>query len=543
MKSYIIVFLTLITGLSVAAQDTLRKREVNITSTFKPVLKEAAKINFDAAPPSADSTRPRLQYNIPNQNLQFAFQPGTLKPLALQVDTGGRWNNESYVKAGFGNLTTPFVQAGLSLGDGKTAGLNVYAKHISSKGKRDFQDYRNTNVDVAGFFQTAKNLEWTARLGSFQEKYFKYGYMPKELTFPEDSLEVKYHTWRARVGFHNINNTQFGISYAPEMKVDVFNDGLSNSESNTYIKLPVQKAVGKVFAVDVALEASLNRYKPDDKDAINNNFVAIAPSILFKTPNANIQAGIRPSWNNGDFKLFPNIMAEFGSADKSFSFQLGWVGYLRYSGYQYLAGYNPWIWTPENVYNTVIEERYAGFKGSVGDHFSYGAKLGFHKYNNQPLFLNDNVDGKSFVILNEPEMKVFHIGGEMGYNVGERFSLISNLNFNQYKTDEQDKAWGLLPMEFTTKMRIQVMKDLFITGDLYAFEGPRYKDESGDSKRLKGAVDLSGGAEFGILKNLKVWAQFNNIMNKEYQRWNRYPVYGFNFLGGIVFSFGQNNSK
>lgn len=541
MKSSIIVSFALFVSFSVAAQDTLRKREVNITSTFKPVLKEAAKINFDATPPTADTTKPRLQYTIPNQNLVFAFQPGSLKPMALQVDTGGKWNNESYVKAGFGNLTTPFVQAGLSLGDGKTAGVNVYAKHISSKGKRDFQDYRNTNVDVAAFMQTAKNLEWTGRIGSLQEKYFKYGYEPKDLTFPEDSLEVKYHTWRGRVGFHNINRTQYGLSYAPEIKIDVFNDGLSNSESNTHIKLPIQKAVGKVFAVDVALEASLNRYKPEDKDAINNNFITLAPSVLFKTPNANIQAGIRPSWNNGEFKLLPNVMAEFGAADKSFSFQLGWVGYLRYSGYQYLAGFNPWIWAPQDVHNTIIEERYAGFKGSVGDHFSYGAKVGLHKINDQPLFLNDNIDGKSFVILNEPKMNIFHIGGEMGYNVGETFSLISNLTFNQYKTDQYDKAWGLLPMEFTTKMRIQVLKDLFITGDLYAFEGPRYQDESGDSKRLKGAVDLSGGAEFGIMKNLKVWAQFNNIMNKEYQRWNRYPVYGFNFLGGIVFSFAQNN--
>jgi hypothetical protein len=541
MKSSIIVFIALSVSFAGAAQDTLRKREVNITATFKPVLKEAAKINFDAAPPTADTTKPRLQYNIPNQNLAFAFQPGSLKPMALQIDTGGRWSNESYVKAGFGNLSTPFLQAGLSLGDGKTSGLNVYAKHISSKGKRDFQDYRNTNVDVGGFFQTAKNLEWTARLGSYQEKYFKYGYLPKDLTFPEDSLAVKYQTWRGRVGFHNINNTQFGISYAPEIRIDVFNDGLSNSESNTYLKLPVQKTVGKVFAVDVALEASLNRFKPQHKEADNNNFITIAPSILFKTPNANIQAGIRPSWNNGEFKLLPNVLAEFGAADKSFSFQLGWIGYLRYSGYQYMAGFNPWIWTPQNVYNTIIEERYAGFKGAVGDHFSYGAKLGYHKYNNQPLFVNDNVDGKSFVIINEPEMKVFHIGGELGYNLGESFSLISNLTFNQYKTDVNDKAWGLLPMEFTTKMRIQVLKDLFITSDLYAFEGPRYLDQSGDSKRLKGAIDLSGGAEFGILKNLKVWAQFNNILNKEYQRWNRYPVYGFNFLGGIIFSFGQNN--
>ena len=71
-----------------SAQDT-SKKTIEITSSFKPVLRNAAKINFNATPPVADTTRPRLQYNIPNQNLSLAFQPGSLKPLAMEVDSGG----------------------------------------------------------------------------------------------------------------------------------------------------------------------------------------------------------------------------------------------------------------------------------------------------------------------------------------------------------------------------------------------------------------------------------------------------------------------
>jgi hypothetical protein len=125
MKFSILAGLLLI-GAGVAAQDTTGKK-VKITSSFKPVLKEAAKINFNASPAIVDTSRPRLQYTIPNQNLAFAFQPGTLRPLALGVDSGGAWTNESYVKAGFGNLSTPFVQLGLSVGDNKAAGINFMA--------------------------------------------------------------------------------------------------------------------------------------------------------------------------------------------------------------------------------------------------------------------------------------------------------------------------------------------------------------------------------------------------------------------------------
>ena len=83
-----IAFLLLVLQFSYG-QDTTKKRSVSITSTFKPVLKESAKINFGAAPPTADTVRPKLNYDIPNQNLLFAYQPGTLKPLALKIDSNG----------------------------------------------------------------------------------------------------------------------------------------------------------------------------------------------------------------------------------------------------------------------------------------------------------------------------------------------------------------------------------------------------------------------------------------------------------------------
>lgn len=539
MKSSILATGLFLIGIAASAQDTTG-RKVKITSSFKPVLKEAAKVNFNASPALTDTSRPRLQYSIPNQNLNFAFQPGTLRPLALGVDTGGAWTNESYVKAGFGNFSTPFVQLGLSVGDGKAAGINLYGRHVSSKGKLDFQDYSNTNAELNAFFK-AGNIEWNGRLGGLQENYNKYGYLPKTMIFPEDSLDVKLQTWRGRIAFRNINRTELGISYAPELKVDVFNDQLSNSESNTYINLPLQKMVGKTFGVDLSLTANLSRYKPENKTEVNNNWFAVSPTLLYKTANINIQAGLRPAWDNSSFKLFPNVIAEVASSDQRFSFQAGWVGYLRNAGFQYQTRINPWIWAPEQVFNSRVEERFAGFKGSAGDHFSYSAKIAFNKINNQPLFTNDTINGgKSFMVINEPEMKVLNFGGEIGYTVGERFSLISNLQFNQYNPKFAEKAWGLLPLEWKTTMRLQVLKDLYVNSDLYAFDGPLFQTKGAGRGNLGSAMDLSAGLEFKVYKNIKVWGQFNNLLNKEYQRWNQYPVYGFNFLAGVVFSFAQS---
>ena len=137
-----------------------------------------------------------------------------------------------------------------------------------------------------------------------------------------------------------------------------------------------------------------------------------------------------------------------------------------------------------------------------------------------------------------------NLGGQLGYNIGEKFSLITGLQFNQFTgLKSNEKAWGMLPLEFNTNMRVQVIKDLWLKADVFAWSGAPYMKSDSTVGNLKGAADLNAGLEFKITKNLNLWAQFNNIFNKEYQRWNQYPTYGFNFAGGIVFSFSQKNTK
>ena len=528
---------------SFAQKDTVGKG-VNIISSFKPILREAAKINFNATPPVADTTKAKLNYTIPNQNLLFAYQPGALKPLALDIDTAGVFDNSSYIKAGFGSLRTPYIQAGISFGDGKTAGLNIYAKHIGSDGKRDFQKFASTDVKLSGYFKSSNNQQWDASIAMKQNRTYKYGFEPQTLIFPIDSIKQNFQTIAGRVAMHNINKTEFGLTYAPEVKIDVFSDNLNNSESNTVVNLPLQKTIGKAFAVNLGVTFDLTRLSPKNKSAINNTMYYISPSVLFKTQKINAQVGIRPSWDNKTFKMFPNVLADISTQDSRFTFQAGWTGYIRKTTYQYLANQNPWLWLPGSFKNTWIEERFAGFKGSVGDHFSYAAKVGFNKLTNQPLFVNDytpGLGGKSFRVVNESELKVVNFGGELGFTIQEKFSLITGLTFNQYTVKDNARAWGLLPLEFKTALRLQVIKDLWLKTDLFAWGGSRYLKSDGSSGKLTGAKDLNAGLEFKITKNINLWTQFNNIFNKEYQRWNQYPVYGFNFVGGVVFSFDQKN--
>jgi hypothetical protein len=160
------------------------------------------------------------------------------------------------------------------------------------------------------------------------------------------------------------------------------------------------------------------------------------------------------------------------------------------------------------------------------------------EYHNMPLFLNDSLDGKNFRLIYEPKLNVFNVHGEMSYIQGEQFSITAGLTLRNLKAKQEYRAWGMLPLELNANMRWEILKDLWLKADLWAFDGASYRGPDKLAQTGSGGFDLNAGLEFRITRQLNLWLQMNNILNDKYQRWNQYPVYGFNILGGVIFSFG-----
>lgn len=545
LHKYILVLAGIGLVMQANAQDTTKKKSIDITSTFKPVLREASKINFNAAPPVADTSRTALNYSIPSQNLFFAYQPAELKPVALTIDSIVAWEYSNFIKVGIGNVHQPFIKAGFSFGDGKSTFFNLFADHYTSKGSLDFQKNSLTKAGVSATYITPKHLEWNGRIGFSSDDYFLYGYQPSTLSFTKDQLRQRFQTVEAKAHFRNTVPTSYGLTYHPSLRVSVFSDNHEpkGSEANTVLDLPLQKTFGSMFAFNLGVTADLTRYSFttfNNKQTQQNNLFYISPTILLKTPNVYIHGGLRPSWDNKTFTMLPNVMADITTNDQRFTFQLGWIGYYNKGSYQRFASINPWLAQPDSLRNTRIQERYAGFKGSIDKHFSYSAKIGYQIYRNMPLFVNDNGDGKTFLIRYEPRMEALQLHSEVEYIQGERFMASAGVNLMQFtKLQQESKAWGMIPLEFNAGLRWQLLKDLWLRTDLWTWSPAQFRRANGDHFKGEGGFDLNTGAEFRITDHFNLWLQLNNILNNKYQRWNQYQNFGFNILGGITYSFGQ----
>ena len=525
------------------AQEPKKNQSIDINSSYKPVLRNAVKINFAGSQLAADTSRPLLNYKIPSQNLFYSYSPISLKPLALDQDTNLYLGNRKFLKIGYGNFSTPYLSAGISLGDGKKSLLNITGNYISSKGNIVNQDYSQLNVKAAGSYFLPKN-ELYGGLEVNVDNYYLYGYDHKVLNFKRDSIKQEFQNITLRLGYKNTVPNDVGINYNPNVALNIFTNKNKVNETNAIINLPFDKNINENFTAKVEMKADITAYATRNitpsNTKISNNIIQITPAVDYHDEVLKIHAGITPAWNNKVYELMPDIYAEAQVKNKTFAVQAGWVGRLVKNSFRNLTNTNPYLSPVFVQLNTKETEYYGGVKASIAKHFNFSAKAGLVRYKNLPFFINDTTttDNKSFKISNETAVNNFRIHGDVGYINQDKFSLTAGITFNGYTNfTTNDRAWHTMPVEIKSSLRWWAFKTVLIKSDLYIFDGSNYLAKGNKAVSMNGGTDLSAGVEIKINRNFSVWGDANNILNNKYERWHNYEVYGANFIGGILLNF------
>lgn len=521
-----------------AQRDSVHGQTIEITSAYKPELRNSVKIDLHATPLTPDTSRPRMAYSIPAQNLFFSYQPVTLKPLTMQSDEQLELGTRNFVKAGFGNLTTPYISGALGFGDGKESLASIFGSYISSRGKIKNQDFSEINLKGTGSL-FSNNHETYAFLGFSQHEYYQYGYDHSQHTYDKSDLRRSYRDLSLGLGFRNTEENDIGINYNPHIELHAFTRQNKVNESTLSINLPAEKKVGEFVTVKVEGVAKVNGYKINAQNLqITNSLFQLAPEVVYKNDRFKLHGGITPSWNNGTLSILPNIYGEVQLQDNILAVQGGWVGRFHTNSFRSLSMENPYIQDPVFFFNTKEVEYYGGIKASVGGHLNLNAKAAFIQYTDKPLFVNDNFDQKSFLVVNESRINNFQIHGDLNYINQDKFTVTGALDLNTYTgLKDNTQAWGLYPLKVTGSLRWYAFDQLLVKGDLVAFSGAKALTAGGSSKNMKGGTDLSAGGEYKINRMFSAWLDFDNLLNSKYQRWNRYPVYGFQVLGGVIVRF------
>ncbi len=535
------VFLLSISATISAQRDTTKKQSIDITSSYKPVLRNAVKINFSASNLPADTSKTVGQYTIPAQNLFFTYQPVSLKPLALTMDTALELGERNFVKVGFGNLSTPYASAGFSFGDGKKSLVNLYADYISSKGKIVNQNYSQINIKGSGSYFTGQN-EVYGTVGISQQDYSLYGYDHLMHNYSKADVLQRFQDVTVKGGIRNKVENETGINYNPTVQINVFSNQNKLTESSLLLDAPLEKMFNEMLSIKVSAIADITSYTSKNLTSnvkFNNNVFQIAPELIYAKENITIHGGVSPTWDNGKLSVLPNIYGVAQLEDKPFLIEAGLIGRIIKNSYRNLSFINPYLATLTTQKNTKETELYGGIKTSVGKHFNFSAKAGLISYNNLPFYINDTAnDNKAFIVSNESKLTDLRLHADMSFVSQDKFTVTGGLTFNGYTgMKDNDKAWGTIPLEVSASLRWWAFKQLMVKSDFRAFTGGPYLLKNNVNATLSGAADLSAGLEFAINKNFSAWLDVNNILNNKYERWHNYQVFGMNVLGGIIYKF------
>ncbi len=526
-----------------AQKDTSKTQAIDITSSFKPVLRNAVKINFSGSQLTADTSRPVLGYTIPSQNLFYAYQPISLKPLALAQDTNLYLGGRNYLKAGFGTFNTPYLAAAVGFGDGKTSLVNLSASYIGSKGTDiEYQDYNMLEVKGTGSYFTGKNEVYGGATVSLNN-YYLYGYNKTLYNYSKSDVRQQFQDISLSGGVRNIVANEAEISYNPNLQLSFFTNKDKLSETSIVLDVPAEKRINDeiIFKLgakgDFTNYATKNGMPADFKFA--NNILQVSPAVEYATPLINLHAGITPTWSNGEFTWLPDVYAEVKLQEKVFLVQAGWVGRYVKNTFRNLSAINPYLASLTLQLNTKEIEYYGGIKATLGNHFNFNAKAGWITYRDFALFINDTAtDEKSFKIVYEPKAKNLRLHGDVSYINQDKFTLTAGVTFNGYTGfNVNNKAWHTVPMEFTGSLKWWAFEKLLLKSDLYFFNGGNYVTKTSSSRSLTGGTDLSAGAEYKINKQFSAWVNANNILNDKYERWHNYQVYGLNLTAGVLINF------
>lgn len=533
---HIWVFCFILQGMM--AQDTARKQTIQITSSFKPTLKPAAKIYFNATPPPPAEIRRGMVYNVPPLQFVPSLQPISLKPLALQVDTAlpRQWNN--YVKVGAGNFRGLLAEAAMAVNKGKNTQFNVLAQHLSQKGNLPLQQYGNTNV--AAYLNTrVQKLELYGKASFRNNLNYLYGPDPTFINLPKDSMRRNYRSLALHTGLRNALINKYGVSYNPELKLDLFSDHQNATEYNASLDVPIEKKFVRSFSFLMLAHADVTRFNPHQAPAYNNNVFFVNTALLIQTPNLKGRLGIRPTWDNGNFKMLSDVQLDYQLHGNEAILTLGWLGTVRKNNYLYLAGQNPFIAQPLAQFNTRIQQLFGGFKGTLAEQFTYRVTSGYTVFHGAPLFIN-NVRTALFDVSNEQRIRAIHTIGELSWMKQDKFQLRTSMELMRFVgVLTHQKAFHMLPMQLSAALRWQPDKDVTVKTDFFMWRGPFYFLTPNIVGRLNNAYDLNAGIEYRVAPAISLWLQCNNILNNRYQRWYNYEVLGFNLLGGIRLTFDQ----
>ena len=556
LKIYVLLLLQVLAILPIMAQQTpwedpaTTKGEIkdanfivviDRVNTLPPAFRTFAKVDIQA---------PKEHFET--QNYEFNDYKLTVPDIECKVKILGVKPDEpkpvmrNYVKAGFGNYVTPYLDVFLASKENENFVYGARLKHLSSaNGPVSNAGNSNNEMGIWGKY-FMKDYTFTGDLAYLRRRVNFYGY-ERIAGFPEPSANAVKQVYNqvmanALLETSAKNNTAFnfktGLQYA------YVSDHYKASENEVVLHFTPKYEIDKEKAIIGT--ANLSIAQRADSGSLNRFMLVLRPQYATTFNKIKIKAGFDFTYENDTTKatsnghFYPLISAERDLIEDKIIAEVGFDGGMEKNTLRSVVEQNMFIAPQVNLFNTNKKmDFYVGLKGALLKNLTFATKLSYRNYKNMLFYVNDSIDRSKFQLLyDQGNTSLLQYKAELTYNQNEKFRLGLKGEFNRYETSKIEKAWQ--KPSFTSQIfaTYNLKNKVLFYADVYNMAGIVAKDfKTKEEKNLNAIFDVNIRTDYRYSEKFSAFLEVNNLFAQKYQRYLYYQNKGLNLILGITYKF------
>jgi outer membrane receptor protein involved in Fe transport len=559
-----IVFL-FFTGFSFA-QD-LGSETVEVVKPYSPSVRDAAKIR--ETPKITDSVnlekRP-VQYSIFSVPVASTFTPAKGRATTVERQRPPKLY-DNYITLGFGTYTSALAEFYSNIEVNRTDNFGIYLNHNSAQGGIDGVElddhYYDTDLNL-NYSSRNRDLTWNLDFGAEHQQYNWYGVRPE---FQQDVRELNIDPQHNYYSVYTGGEINWNKSFfdRAEANYRFFGDDHGSAEHRIKIKPTLELPIGgEIFHTNLIFDYVNGGFERSyfEEEAINYSLMnaGLQSSLLVLRDDLtlNLGAAIYYSYDSensdGGVYVYPQVTASYRMAGDYFIGYAGLEGELRQNSYYEFAQRNPFLSPTLEIRPTDRQyDAYVGAKGKLSNTVGYNMRANYISEDFKPLYISNSVGGQmenenyqyenSFSVLYD-QVNTISAFGELNFDVRRNLNLRLNATYFVYDSDEQPEAWNLPQYEANLMMDWQVTSKWFAGANLFMV-GERKDAEIPILSKLLVAevveldpyIDLNARLGYRFNDRLSIFANGNNLLGNNYERWLNYPVLGLQVMAGATYKF------
>lgn len=522
-------------------EGEIRDSEIIIEKDRKIELGVANR-NFEKVPPLPETTQ-RSQLSYKFADFEYNAKPiePAIRVLTLQEDKLTKLYG-NYLKAGFGNYGTPYLETFLNSKRDKNYAYGVHYKHLSSSRGPVAEGNSGSATNAAQIYGKAmsKTMSLSGDVFYKHDKVHFYGYNPI-WDFEPDSIKQVIQ----RVGINaQLLNIKKGAKtdYNLSTGFEYLKDDYGTSEINFDLSADLDYALNDKLRAFLKTDLWLSQLQ--NANTANRNLFRILPGFKFDVVGINIAAGLNMVYENdtltdmGKLHVYPSVWADYGLSE-SVKAYAGFEGDVQKNNLSQMLTENPFLVQGVGLGHTnKLFEFKAGLKGKMLNTVSFHAGLSTGRYQNMYLYNLAATDTSRFSVeYDNGQASKTDFFGEVSINKEEKFRSILRGNYFRYKMDLQAEAWHRPEYAFSWLNTVNLYDKILVNADAYVLGGMKALSPSQETIELKPIFDLNLKFDYMFTPKASAFISMNNILSKNYQRYLNYEARGFQIMAGISYTF------